>query len=151
MPQLYVFAVCEKVILDQGGVASLISLFTRVNLSLPADIPGNAIAPKEWTIFTSWDWEPEDEGREYKQVIQILYPDGSPFLASVEQRFVVQRNTKHQINAPVLGFPIGQSGIYTIRMHLEHNEAVIFEATPIRLEVIHQPGAATPAPAAPVQ
>jgi hypothetical protein len=151
MPQLYVFAVCEKVIIDQNGIPSLISLFTRVNFSPATDIPGNAIAPKEWSIYTSWDWEPGDEGREYKQVLQILYPDGSPFMPRQEQRFVMQPNTKHQINTPVLGFPIGQWGTYTVRMQLEHNETVIFQPSPIRLELIRQQAPGAAAPAQPVQ
>jgi hypothetical protein len=139
MPQLYTFVVCDKVIIDEVGVASLITLFSTVTLSMAGEIPSDALAPKEWAIFAIWDYESADEGKEYNQVVQLLLPDRTSFLERLETKFVMRPGRKQQIKNPVLGFPVGQQGNVTVRLWLEHAGNVIFEARPILLEVKHAP------------
>jgi hypothetical protein len=139
MPSLYAFVICEKVILDQNMIASLISLFTQINVDVPAEVPPNAVVPKEWSVFVSWDWEPTDAGREYLNRIQILHPDGTVFLETPNFAFTMQPGRKQQINIPVLGIPIGQPGRCAVRLTLEHNGAVVVEPQSIYLSVIHNP------------
>jgi hypothetical protein len=138
MPKLYVFAACEKVILDQAGVPSLISLFTKLKMLLPGqlgDVPGNAVAPKEWAVFTSWDRLPTDEGKEFNQCLQVLYPDGKVFFENRELKFAMKPGERQHNAVGILGFPIGQKGDYTIRMWLEEKGSVAAEPVEIRLEV----------------
>lgn len=138
MPKLSIFTVCDKAIVDEFGTPSLISLFTTVTGNIPpeaGDIPRNAVAPKEWVIFTAWDWEPGDAGKEYSQFVEILYPDGTVFLEKKEMRFVLQPNKRHQIRMNLQGFPIGQQGTFTVRMSLKHGDSLIFQAQPITLTV----------------
>src|SRR5271157_362574 len=90
MPKLSIFALCEKVIMDKEDRASLISLFNTISAQiLPTNqaIPSNAVAPKEWYVYTSWETEPEDIGKEYRQVVQLLYPNGEPFSPPVGINF----------------------------------------------------------------
>jgi len=138
MPKLYVFAACEKVILDQAGVPSLISLFTKLKMLLPgqlADVPGNAVAPKEWAVFTSWDRLPTDEGKIFNQCLQVLYPDGKVFFENRDLKFAVKPGERQHNAVGIYGFPIGQKGDYMIRMWLEENGSVVVEPVEIRLEV----------------
>ncbi len=139
MPQLYMFVACEKVIIDDSGIPSLISLFGIVTLAMQEEIPPNALAPKEWAIFAAWDPEPIDEEREYTQVVQLLFPDGTSFLDRLETKFVMKVGRRQQVKMPVMGFPVGQQGNVTVRMWLEHAGNVVIEAHPIHLEVKHTP------------
>jgi hypothetical protein len=147
MPSLYAFVVCDKVILDQSGLASLISLFSIITAGLPtesSEIPPNAVAPKEWAVFTSWDWEPGDEGKEYTHRTQILHPDGTLFLQIPDVRFIMQPGRKQQITSPVLAIPIGQRGMCKVRMWLEFGDVTVFEPRPIEIEIKHEKPGGTP-------
>lgn len=143
MPALYAFVACEKIILDKNDVASLISLFTIVTATVPADVPPNAAIPKEWAIFSSWDCEEGDEGKEYIQHVEILHPDGSIFLVVPDAKFTLEPGRKHQILNPVLGLPIGQQGDCKVNMWLEQNGETVFRARPIALQVKHAIPSAT--------
>jgi hypothetical protein len=93
MPTLYIFTICEKVILDKEDRASLISLFNTISAQvLPNSegIPLNAVAPKEWWAFSSWETKPDDIGKEFRQVVQLLYPNGEPFGPPVGLTFTPQ-------------------------------------------------------------
>ena len=137
MPELYAFVACDKVIIDDMGTASLISLFGNIIVTLPqnAEVPSNALVPKEWALFASWDCGPDDDGKEFSQVVQVLHPDGRFFIERMEAKFVMQRDKKSQIKMPFVGFPVGQQGKVMIRMWLEQAGQEIFAARPIHLEV----------------
>ena len=142
----YVCVACEKVITDQPiegeppsqGVPSLISLFNKLILQVPADlpeIPKNAVAPREWAIYSAWDNEPGDELKEYFLCIQILYPDQSPFGQVNRMRINVQPKRRSQMIARVQGFPLGQSGFYTVRTWLEENKQMVGSPIEFKIEL----------------
>jgi hypothetical protein len=142
----YVCVACEKVIIDQPiegepasqGVPSLISLFNKFVLQVSADlpeIPKNAVAPKEWAIYSAWDNEPGDEQKEYFLRIQILYPDQSPFGQVTRMPVNVQPKRRSQMIARVQGFPIGQPGFYTVRTWLEENNQMVGSQIEFKIEV----------------
>jgi hypothetical protein len=142
----YVCVACEKVITDQPsegepasqGVPSLIGLFNKIILHVPADsseIPQNAVAPKEWAIYSAWDNEPGDEKKEYFLCIQILYPDQSPFGQVTRMRVNVQPKHRSQMTARVQGFPLGQPGFYTVRTWLEENNQIVGGQIEFKIEL----------------
>lgn len=141
MPRLYIFALCEKVITDKDGRTSLISLFNDISaqiLPTAPDIPPNAIAAKEWWAYASWEIEPGDIGKEYRQLIQLFYPKGEPFSAPVEVKFSPESGKTHQqVTVNGMGFPIGQVGLYTMKMWLEYGGSTIIESSPIIINVTH--------------
>jgi hypothetical protein len=139
MPRLYAFVVCEKVILDESGTASLISLFDTITGGVPqgVTIPPNAIAPKEWVIFVAWQWTDADAGKTYTQSIEMLYPDNTPFGVKNSTTFVIQPGKRHQFRVQSNGFPIGQIGTYTIRMWLEHNGVEVVPRHIVHINVQH--------------
>jgi hypothetical protein len=147
MPKLSVFAVCEKVIIDDAGMASLISLFHRVGVAVQGSPPSNAVAPKEWAVFTSWLWENDDDGKEFDQLLQVFGPNNILF-TEVKSKVVMPKDRKIlQFRMPQLGLPVGQPGHCTIRLSLMHKGIVVVEPTPILIFIDHQaakPNASSP-------
>lgn len=144
--------ICEKVIIDQqiglprlpgavpsSGPASLIGLFTKVYFSIPPgapEIPANAVAPKEWAIYSEWDSEPGDEKRNYFLGAQIYYPNGEPFGLPIKVRINIVLGQRAQVFIRVPGFPIGQAGTYTIQVWAEADEERIGNPVNLTVEVI---------------
>lgn len=140
MPKLYVHVVCEKVILDQqqAGVASLIGLFGKLRVGLPPEAPQappDALAPKEWSIYSSWDAEPADDGKEYTLCTQVLYPDKKTFgeISRLSIQFLLNHKAQGIVRIP--GFPFSQEGSYAVRTWLEDNGKVIAEANEIKVDL----------------
>ena len=138
MLKLYACVACEKVIIDQDGVASLIGLFNRLVLTLQKgqeEIPKNAVAPKEWAVFSSWDAEPGDELKEYLFCMQMFYPDKSQFGEIYKNKMNVELNKRSQVKMIIPGFPVGQPGFYTIRTWIEESNKMIAGPIEFRMEV----------------
>ena len=142
----YVCVACEKVITDQqqDGVASLIALFNKIVVTVPAgsppEIPRNAVAPKEWAVFSAWDTDPGDEQKEHILCTQLLYPDESPFADVNKTVMKVELKKRSQMIVRILGFPIGQPGFHTVRTWIEENRQMVFGPIEfkIELEIIKQ-------------
>ncbi len=133
----YVCVACEKIILAADGVASLISLFNKIIITAPgeAEIPKNAVAPKEWAVFSAWDTDPGDELKEYKFCMQMLYPDQSQFGEVAKSRMKIETNKRSQVTVQIIGFPIGQVGQYTVRTWVEENRQRVFGPIEFKIEV----------------
>jgi hypothetical protein len=133
----YVCVACEKVIIAADGVASLIGLFSKIIIPVPAEteIPRNAVAPKEWAVFSVWDIDQGDELKKYTLCTQILYPDQSQFAEVVKTKMKTELSKRSQMNIQILGFPIGQIGQYTIRTWVEENQQRIFGPIEFKIEL----------------
>lgn len=132
----YVCVACEKVIFDQGVVASLIGLFSKIIINVPAgtgEFPGNAVAPKEWAVFSSWDIDEGDELIEFMFCLQLFYPDKTQFGETSKNKMKVEAGKRSQVTANMLGFPVGQLGSYTVRSWVEANDKIV--AGPIEFEI----------------
>lgn len=138
----YILAVCDRVILDANNTASLISLFNEIHVKVAAEnaeIPGNAVAPKEWAVFTSWEYLPEDIGTGYIETIQVIYPDGTVYKEH-QVPFELNENKRlHQVTLNIAGFPIGQEGMYHLKMWLDRNGQRVYEAAPIGIKMQYEP------------
>jgi len=144
----YAYVACEKVIIAKDDVASLIGLFSKIVVTVPAEleIPRNAVTPKEWAVFSIWDTEPEDERRKYVLCTQLLYPDKSHFGETAKSPIKVEPNKRVQLLAQINGFPIGQVGEYTVRTWIEENEQRVFGPIEfgLGLEIVRQQAAQAP-------
>jgi hypothetical protein len=143
MPKLILFAVCEKVILDGAGNASIINLVHGVEAAnmqqgpIIAPIPKNAVSPIAWSIFAVWKPTSGDSGKEFSQQVEILQSDGTVFKAiTAPFRFEAHRNHQNTVN--VLGFPVGQAGDVTINMWLELDRKRIGEMHSWTVAVTHK-------------
>jgi len=137
MLKLYTCVVCEKVILAQDSTPSLINLFNKIILAAPpgAEIPANAVAPKEWAVYASWDLEPGDELKQYSFCMVILFPDQTQFGGIIRTKIATAPNKRAKIAASVLGFPIGQKGFYTIRTWVEENQQMVSKPIEFKIEL----------------
>src|ERR1700733_13875919 len=119
----YVCVACEKVIIDQPtgphapgamGPPSLINLFSKMIVEVPSDaeIPGNAVGPREWAIFSMWDVEPGDENKNYILCTGILYPDGHQFGDVSRTPIPLVLGQRSQMVVRIMGFPLGQPGFH---------------------------------------
>lgn len=144
----YVCVACEKVIITKDDVPSLIGLFSKVILTVPAetDFPRNAVHPKEWAVFSIWDPGPGDEHRQYTLCMQFLYPDRSQFGEINKSPIKVVPNKRSQVVFQFNGFPIGQAGEYTVRTWIEQNQLRILDPIEfgLGLEIVRQNAAQTP-------
>jgi hypothetical protein len=133
----YVCVACEKVILATDGVPSLISLFNKIIITLPGetDIPKNAVAPKEWAVFSAWDADPGDELKEYTFCTQMLYPDQSQFGEVTKTKIKIELNRRSQVTLQIIGFPIGQLGQYTVRTWVEENQQRVLGPSEFKIEL----------------
>ncbi len=132
MPKPLIFAACEKIIIDDQGNASLIVLLQNVTVMVKRNetIPQNAVTPKEWAIFASWQTQANENGKKLRQIMEITYP-------KAELDFVVaEPSDQNRVN--IVGFPVGQSGQYSIRMWLEENARKVTEELVYPFSVKHQ-------------
>ena len=137
MPKLLVFVPCEKIILDDRANASLIVLMQNLDVQVGAQgIPKNAVTPKEWAVFTVWEWLPDDHGKEFTQIIQVLWPDGSEFKRTA-MKFQAGQKRYHQNRLMIIGFPAGQVGQIAVNMWLEEDSRKIGDLYSYFLTVSH--------------
>jgi hypothetical protein len=152
MPKLYIFVTCEKAITDSEGLSSLIALFNELTVFIPEGAtppPPNAVVAKDWAIFSSWEMEPEDEGKEFREFFQVLYPNDTPFAQEISFPFRAVAGKKYnQVIALSKGFPIGQQGRYAVQMRLEQDGVKIFGPVVIRMDVKYTPVPASSAASA---
>jgi hypothetical protein len=133
----YVCVACEKVLFEQDDVASLVRLFSKVILKVAneAEIPPNAVAPKEWAIYSAWDADSGDEVGETLLCIEILYPDGSLFGERARIKMNVGEGRRSQVKADILGFPIGQKGAYNVRAWVEKDNQVASDVVRLKIDL----------------
>src|SRR5882724_2784699 len=97
------FCPCERVIVDKEGRHSLIGIIRGFTIE-PATIgmPRNAVAPREWSLYTMWKVGPEHIGRKFEQWYQIYWPDGEKF--SEENFDFIADSHLQQTTLDLMGF-----------------------------------------------
>lgn len=138
MPRLLAFLPCEKILVDDKGNASLIVLMQNVGVQVGKEgIPKNAVAPREWNVFTLWQQSAqEDVAKTFRQVIQLVLPDGTEFAKSGVE-FKMEEGKLHQNRITVEGMPVGQVGQLTVNMWLEEQTVKWTEVYSHPLKISH--------------
>lgn len=71
-------------------------------------LPTNAVTPKEWWIFSIWEPQTDEVGKDFEQPIEVYWPSGEKF---VELKVKFKPDERVQYNSTqMLGFPVGQPG-----------------------------------------
>lgn len=119
MAKHLIFAPFEKAILDAQNIPSLISLIQNVNVAAPPGelVPRNAMAPKEWVVATVWELTVLERNTDLNQILEIIDPTGSVIIQK-DLKFKTD-SPRHQNFVNMLGFPVGQRGVYIIKTWLE--------------------------------
>ena len=129
MPQLLVFAPCEKVIISQDeNNPTLIALLTQIG----GEIGGGPMPPNEltavplsWSIFTLWHYEAGDENRKYEQVLILRSPSGEAKMTS-PRPIPFKPESNHRVVIRMPHFPI-QNGEWKIELYLHNLEEAMPE------------------------
>lgn len=120
MPRLLLFGVCQKAIMDsQSNLVSMIEIVSRLQLIIPAGNPlaPDTIAPVQWGTVASLLNEDGDEGKIFQTQIEVFSPSGEKKLEIPGEPFpLIDRAVQTITNA--FGFPIGEAGVYSIKLFL---------------------------------
>ncbi len=141
MPRLGSFLVCEKIIQDQLGKPTLISLFQKIGAVVPEgqDVPKDTIAGVPWAIFCEWFFAEEELNKQWDQVLEVLLPDGSP--TPIKGRLTLKELAKDDQGsrsfASLFGMPISQAGFIAINVWLECDSERITDVFSYRILIEH--------------
>ncbi|MBI3650400.1 MAG: hypothetical protein HY231_05065 [Acidobacteria bacterium] len=140
MLKLKIFAPCERVIVGEDGLTSMIALLERVNADLREDIPEDAVIPMRWSILTLWHRDAELENPiTYQQRLEIIKPDGNQ-AGSMIVDFLVNNEFENFRNVMnVDKFPIGIPGKCFLKTFLREigDENQWHEIAEYSIQVIH--------------
>ncbi|MGA2338800.1 MAG: hypothetical protein ABSF75_02810 [Terracidiphilus sp.] len=138
MPKLRFVIACEKVIIDQAGPVSLISIFQKMNIQLQAaPLPEKALSNIRWHAFSLWENDPKDAGQSFTVVVEVFNPDGTVFNRSeVPYTNNVPGNSQTKVNLMFAVVPIWMEGDIVIRTWLKENEK---ESGEYRFAIVYLP------------
>jgi hypothetical protein len=131
--KLLLAAPCNMALQDPDVGHSLIGVFheIKIQVSQDAEVPNNAMVPKEWAIFSKFSLEPNEEGKDYSLSTDIFWPDGNLLLNNVLPAKIAKNGMA--FIAKLQTFPMGQQGIVRIRESLTSEGKIV--CGPIELEV----------------
>lgn len=137
--QLLAFLCCDRVIIDQGGTPSLVGIWETITAQIPAgaQIPVEAVAPREWYIFTLWIPDKEDMGKTFVQKMEIEITGLSKRLQQ-ELPFTISNLEQQRNMQQVIGFPIGVAGAGVVKMWLEFARKAVSPIYSYPMTVKHQ-------------
>jgi hypothetical protein len=140
MPRLVILAVCDRVLIEDRGTASLITITDEFTVTIKGDtkIGRDTVGPTQWAIFTKWEKTSGDDDKEFVQIIQVLWPDKSEF-KRIEFPFGFHPGKKgHQNRFEIVGFPFGQEGLVTLNTWLEVDSKRIGEIHTWTVNIKHE-------------
>jgi hypothetical protein len=142
MPTLRLATICEKVIMDTNAVPSLIGLFSELKISVPqgTSFPANAVAPKEWAVFCTWECTMDEAGQEFQQVFVMTSSVDEVFGPPQIIKFTPQRDRLSQnVVANSQGVPIGREGKVTVTTHVELEGRTVVPPLALSFDVRYVP------------
>jgi hypothetical protein len=148
MPKLLFLLACEKSIIEkdtqQVSMIGLVNSFTIAPLNKP---PENAVIPQEWSVVSGWAPSPEDAGKEFTQMLNIVLANGKPFVHEVKMTYAFQQGMRYHIATKIRGIPVGVPGIFTVEVWTELAGKQVTEKSQLLLEIIHSIPSQGPEPA----
>jgi hypothetical protein len=121
MPRLLMFAPCEKVILDQQGNLSIITVLSELLVTIPEPPPEpepakSPVIPLKWDVTSLWMKTREPDDVVYEERFALIDPSGKPTGIGSSTDFAFGDKPLHRIIVTVLGFPISLTGRYTLKL-----------------------------------
>jgi hypothetical protein len=140
---------CEKVIFDNRGAPSLLTILQNAHINAlpgaqPQAIPENAVMPKEWFVFSAWVPSSEEMGKRYEEVCQVYLPNQEKF---TETRTEFISKERWQYNAiQFMGLPVGREGDIRIIIWLDLDGHRVTELIEYNFRINHGPAPPPPPP-----
>lgn len=121
MPQLLVFAPCERVIISGeevgDGSSSLITILQALNVEVAPDKPSEAlVSPMTWFVYVLWKLVPDEIGKAFEQRMELVAPSGE-LLLNMKSDFTGTKVFQRVVNK-IIGLPVSEAGDYQIVLHL---------------------------------
>lgn len=123
MPQLMVFAACEKVIISQDeNNPTLIALLNQIGASITVadgvkELPATAAVSMRWNVFSLWKFLPGDAGKTFFAVVSMDSPSKRKWVTEV-QEFPGDNQPFVRLVLALTQFPVSESGEWTLRLSL---------------------------------
>lgn len=129
MIRLVVFVPCERLIIGQDNLSSLINVLEHVQVPVDnRDIPENAGVPFNWTVLALWHREIEmDEPVLYDVKFELVSPNGKAAISG-NVNFVVSNehlNFRNTFIFPV--FPLTEPGIHKALLSYKRSDEEVWE------------------------
>src|ERR1700728_1663886 len=124
MPNLLLFAACEKVVIDQlRSVISLLSLLQNINVEMPAGSgPPSKVIAMQWNTVSIFEMAPEDAGKTFEQHVALINDAGASVLQTPVALFE-HKDGQHRIINQINGMPIGIAGSLTLKCYFREKDA----------------------------
>jgi hypothetical protein len=145
MPNLLIFAPCERVIVEQAtNTISLIALLNDVTVPIPAggEIPMNAAAPQRWYVVSMWHRQSDESDRRFEQRVELIGPSGQT-IVNAHASLTFPAGLIHRNVVTIEGFPIGLAGDYILRLSLREPDQEWVTRAEYPLKVEHHSPSAT--------
>ena len=141
MPRLGSLLVCEKIISDQAGKPTLISLFQKMSALVPKgqQVPKDMIAGAQWSVFSEWFFTTGERTNQYEQVLEVVLPDGSqsPIRGRLLLKDLGIDDMGSRVFVNMFGVPVAQEGAVTVRVWLEVNSERVTDVFPYKIIIEH--------------
>lgn len=122
MLKLLIFAPCERVILGDDKLISMVALLESVNLETTADLPADALFPMSWGVLGMWQRTVElQEPVKYEQKIELYRPDGERAGGSHVEFTVNSEMVNYRNIAKFTTFPVGIAGECKLKLSLRES------------------------------
>jgi|SRR6185369_9944508 len=145
MPIALVFVACEKIVIAKDdNNPTLIALLSQFGGEVQLEQAPTASpfpVPMRWQIFTMWEKEPADEGKEFEQTVRFLSPSGRNYFvkqgeADTPLAFTLKGQT-HRVNATISVLPIGENGKWRLDLFLREKGQPDWPSEPVRSYPLH--------------
>jgi hypothetical protein len=143
MLELRIFAPCERAIIGDDQLVSMIAILEAVNLETNIDFPANAVFPMTWSVVSLWSRTEEVQSEVvYEQRVDVIRPDGETAGGSSTEFTVSNAYHNYRNISKFTNFPIGVTGDAAIKLFLreagENNEWREIAKYPIRINHIRK-------------
>jgi hypothetical protein len=122
MPRLLLFAPCQRVLIGQDNLISLIEIMNEITLSgeIPDPLPERAATQMKWSIFAQWEASNEDIGQRFEQRIQMVRDDVVAFESMAD--FTIEAGKPvHRMVANLTFFPLVPGGAYRMLLSIRRS------------------------------
>jgi hypothetical protein len=127
MPKLRAVLICERAIIEQGGMLSLITLIDEVKVQAdappPTPEPGQrpVMVPHRFAVIQFWERADANEPEVFRSRSKLLTPSGKVF-AQTETAVDLSKLTGARIVTQAPGFPWHGEGVYSAIVQAQRGE-----------------------------
>lgn len=118
MLRLLGFIPCERIILSDRGLATIVNVLDRIDVNLGPDADPSTAVPFAWEIMTLWrNDDVANIGKSFEQRIEFERPDGQSILEMVND-IPVKEHLNIRLIGRIQAFPVGVAGTARLKLSI---------------------------------